>query len=256
MRIKGGFLTAKIMHKRLFPKINQFTYFVFYICADIKKIKNIKSLFFSVNRFNIFSFYNKDHGKKNDQDPEKWLLEILAQNNIKNIENIVLLSHPRILGYVFNPVSFWFCLNKDQELMAVLAEVNNTFKESHNYLIYDEKNKKIDNQTKYIAKKEFHVSPFMKRKGHYEFRFDFSQNNIFVAIDFFNDKNEKILLTSLSGKRQDLTSKTLLFNFFKFPFLTFKIIFLIHYQAIKLILKKIKYIPKPIQYKHKLTKTK
>lgn len=251
--IKSGLIKAKIMHKRFLPKVNQFVYNVFYICKEISEIYKIKSPFFSINKFNFFSFYNRDYGKKNSENPEIWLQEILFENNIKIDGKIFLITHPRILGYVFNPINFWLCFDKNQQLIAVLCEVNNTFKESHSYLIFDKENGKIDNKKFYQSYKEFHVSPFMKREGFYKFRFDLNQEKILITIDYFNQENQKMLITSLSGKITKFNNLALIKNFIFIPFLTFKVIFLIHYQALKLILKKIKYVKKPKQLQHKLT---
>lgn len=254
MRIKGGLFQAKAMHKRLYPRVNQFVYSLFYICVEISQIKKLDSWFFSLNKFNFFSFYNCDHGLRSLKSPEDWVKKTLLANKIKS-ENlkIFLLTHPRVLGYVFNPVSFWFCVNNKNELIAVLAEVNNTFKENHNYLIFEKDGSKLDKNKFYETKKEFHVSPFMKREGGYKFRFDFQNDKIFVAIDFFDKDDRKMLITTLSGQRKDLTNLSLIKNFILIPFLTLKVIFLIHYQALKLVLKRIKYIKKPTQFKHKLT---
>jgi DUF1365 family protein len=246
--------TAQVFHKRLIPRINEFSYRVFYLCFDISKISQLKKFSLSLNSFNLFSFYNKDYGLRDASNIEVWIRKILSEKNLnQKVTEIFLLTHPRILGYVFNPVSFWFCLDKDKNLICVLCEVNNTFGENHNYLIFNKDHSPIHANQEFEAKKEFHVSPFFTREGKYKFRFKFDLKNIFVAIDYLNDFDEKKLLTSISCKNEELTNINLIKAFFNFPFVTFKVIFLIHYQAVKILLKKIKYVPKPNKKSHNLT---
>jgi len=250
--IKSSFMClAQVFHKRLLPSVNQFSYQVFYICFDISKVKNLCLKFFSLNRFNLFSFYEKDHGKRDGSSLDGWIKKLLLENNINcKIEKIFLMTHPRVLGYVFNPVSFWFCLNNEEKLIAVLAEVNNTFGENHNYFISNADYSEIGENQWFEANKQFHVSPFFEVKGIYKFRFIFNQNKIAASIDYFSNSGQKNLLTQVVCKKTDLTSKALLQQFFKIPLMTIKVVFLIHWQALKLLYKKNKYIPKP----KKLTK--
>lgn len=252
MNHKIGF--AKVFHARNFPKKNAFLYKVFYLLLDIDDL-NSHFKFFSINKFNLFSFFKKDHCKHNNQGFEgnirSWISSILEKENIK-ADKIMLLSHPRVLGYVFNPVSFWFCLNDKKELIAVLAEVNNTFGEAHSYLIYNQDQSPIEANQEHFAKKEFHVSPFLKRQGKYRFRFDYSEKQIITVIDYF-DEEKLVLQTSLKVDLTEVSDSKLLKSFLTIPFLTLKVIFLIHYQALKLVLKGIKYVSKPEQIKTKIT---
>jgi hypothetical protein len=248
------FCPAIVMHKRLRPRINQFVYRVFYLCFEIKKVDELRSKFLSVNRFNLFSFYNSDHGKRDGSSIETWIREVLAQKNLnQKVEKIYLLAYPRILGYVFNPVSFWFCLDSQKNLIAVLAEVNNTFGENHDYLIFNSDHSPIQENQCFRSAKEFHVSPFFKVDGSYQFRFVFNQKNIGAWIDYLGDDGEKNLLTSVVCERSELNDKSLLRGFFSIPFMTLKVIILIHWQALKIVTKKIRYISKPSPKAHKIT---
>ena len=244
------------MHKRLVPKVNQFIYEVFYICCDIAKINNLSKKIFSINKFNLFSFYEKDYGPKDGSSIENWAWNILKNQQIDNkINKIFLFTHPRVLGYVFNPASFFFCLNQEEKLQAVIVQVNNTFNETPRYLIFNKDGSAIGHNQWFEADKEFHVSPFFERKGFYKFRFIFEQNKIAVWIDYFTD--EKTLLTSVILKKQvDFDDLNLILAFIKIPFMTLKVIILIHIQALKIVFKKIKYISKPEQKNSKITLTK
>jgi len=205
----------------------------------------------NLNRFGLHSFYEKDHGYRDGTSLKAWLYDMFDTYKFEKPKEVFLISMPRILGYVFNPVSFWFCWNSKDELYAVVSEVNNTFGETHSYLTYlDDK----DTNGDYVAKKVFHVSPFLKREGYYDFQFSLSDDSIKIHINLFDSNKEKILLTSLSGKFDDLNSMSLKRAFFRVPFATMKSIFLIHFQAVKLLLKKIKFISKPKQLDDRFTK--
>ena len=245
---------AGIWHKRLRPSVNEFFYRVFYLCFDVTKTPEIISKLLSWNRFNLFSFYDKDHAKLDGANLENWIRDILSNHDLSGkTKRIFLLTHPRVLGYVFNPVSFWFCLNDKEELIAVVAEVNNTFGENHNYLIFNPDHAPIGPNQWFDAKKEFHVSPFFTREGKYRFKFDYTHEKFVVFIDYFNE--EKLLLnTSLVALRKPLNDINLIKAFFTIPFVTFKVIILIHYQALKIVFKGIKYIKKPAQLSNKITK--
>lgn len=247
---------SKVFHKRFKPKANQFNYFVNYICFDIAKIKQLKKRFFSINKFNLFSFYFKDHGLKDGANPKIWCEKILEKEGIKSkINRIFLLTHPRILGWVFNPVNFWLCLDKNSKLIACLCQVNNTFGQTHSYLVAKDDLSEIKKGEFLKTKKDFHVSPFFPVSGRYEFAFDFREEKIAIFINYF-EKEEKKLVTSLITKNIKLDNKSLIKSFFKIPFSNIKIIFLIHYQALKLLVKGAKFHKLPKQKSIKLTKTK
>ena len=126
---------AKIFHKRFLPNENEFSYSGFYIKVSLANLKELNSLLFSVNKFNLFSFYEKDYGYRDGSSPEVWAKDILNKAGLNNFKGrLVLHTVPRVLGYAFNPVCFWYCYDKNK-LFAIICEVNNTFGESHNYVI-------------------------------------------------------------------------------------------------------------------------
>ena len=235
---------AKIFHKRFLPNENEFSYSGFYIKVSLENLKDLNSLLFSVNKFNLFSFYEKDYGYRDGSSPEVWAKDILNKAGLNNFKGrLVLHTVPRVLGYVFNPVCFWYCYDKNK-LFAIICEVNNTFGESHNYVI-----KKNDNWHNRTLPKEFHVSPFYDIKG--EYKFDFSKNNN-VSIKYYFD-NKLQLSTGVKGKEIPWNDINLLKIFFRHPFYTFLIISLIHYQAVKLFFKKNKIYSKPEKSRNELT---
>lgn len=251
-------LFGKVMHKRLFPKVNQFTYGIYYLVLPLSKIgKSIENSYLKYNRFGLISFYNKDHGDRDGSNLRAWAGKILTDQNVKGVDGeIVLVALPRILGYVFNPVSFWYCYDKTHNLRAVICEVNNTFGETHTYVCEYDENDRVGTKDQVMeADKVFHVSPFLTRDGGYRFRFAMDAQKMGAWIDYFHTNGQKQLLTALSGTFQDLDRKSCGRAFWRYPLVTFKAIFLIHWQAVKLFVKKVEYVPKPKQIITRVTKT-
>jgi hypothetical protein len=247
-------MTGKVMHKRLFPKVNAFTYDIYYLCTPLSQLN---SLPIARNKFSAISFHDKDHGKRDGSSLENWARDILKTYNIDKADgDITLICMPRILGYVFNPVSFWLCTDKEQNLRAVICEVNNTFGESHSYLCVHDDQSPLSSDDILHAQKLFHVSPFLEREGDYTFRFNIKEDKIGVWIDFYDAGGNKKLITSLMGILQPMTRKNIRKIFWQYPLITVKAISLIHWQALKLIAKGIKHIKKPTQRSENISITK
>ncbi|HWV14504.1 MAG TPA: DUF1365 domain-containing protein [Cellvibrio sp.] len=239
--------TARVVHKRLFPKKNAFHYGVYYLALPLPA-QPIPGFF---TRFHV-----KDVGKRDGSDPTPWVKEILAGHDLDSkIKNIILLTMPRVLGYVFNPVSFYLCLDDAQSLRAVLCEVHNTFGEQHSYLCAHPDHAPITAGQWLETEKKFHVSPFMARRGDYKFRFDFATDRLGIWIDYYDENQQKQLITSLTGNFSPLTPLTLSKAFWQHPLVTLKAITLIHWQALKLLMKGIGFIAKPDQLAQKISTT-
>ena len=241
-----------VIHKRFKPKVHSFNYKVFSLLIDLSEFdildKNLK--LFSYNRFNLISFFNKDHGPRDGSSLKNWVIENLKKNNLEfNDIQIKLLCYPRILGYVFNPLSVFYVFDKKQKLISVLYEVKNTFGEQHTYIF---KSDKDQNLVQHVCKKKFHVSPFIKMDCVYFFRLLKPGNKISVIIDQ-NDKDGKILYASQDGIKSELNNNTLIKAYIKHPLMTFKIILAIHFEAFKLWTKGIKFIKKKIKIKNNIT---
>ena len=251
--IKNSYIyTGNVVHKRFKPKIHYFKYKVFSLLIDLSEIKlldqNLK--IFSYNKFNIVSFYDKDHGARNGSSIKNWVTSNLKKNNIdtENIQ-IKLLCYPRIFGYVFNPLSVFYIYDRSSNLISILYEVKNTFGEQHTYVFKTEIN---HNLIQHTCKKKFHVSPFIEMDCTYFFRLLKPGNKISVIIDQ-NDNNGKILYASQDGVRSEINNVNLIKSYLKHPLMTFKIIFAIHYEAFKLWSKGIKFIKKTLKIKNNLT---
>ena len=241
-----------VIHKRFKPKVHSFNYKVFSLLIDLSEFdildKNLK--LFSYNRFNLISFFNKDHGPRDGSSLKKWVIENLKKNNLEfNDVQIKLLCYPRILGYVFNPLSVFYVFDKNQKLISILYEVKNTFGEQHTYIF---KSDKDQNLIQHVCKKKFHVSPFIEMDCVYFFRLLKPGNKISVIIDV-NDREGKILYASQDGTKSELNNNTLIKAYLKHPLMTFKIILAIHFEAFKLWTKGIRFLKKKIKIKNNIT---
>ena len=241
-----------VIHKRYKPKEHFFKYSVFSLLLDLSELEilNNNIRFFSINKFNLISFFEKDHGNRDDSSLVGWVKKNLEQNQI-NTENIKikLLCYPRIFGYVFNPLSIFFVYNQNDTLVSILYEVKNTFGEQHTYVF------KIDNESKLIqnnCSKKFHVSPFIEMNCNYFFRILKPGERLSVIIDQY-DQVGKILYASQDGKKANLTGKELIKSYLKHPLMTFKIISAIHFEAFKLWIKGIKLVKKKFKIKNNIT---
>ena len=213
--IKNSFIyTGNVVHKRFKPKIHFFKYKVFSLLIDLSEIhlldKDLK--IFSYNKFNIISFYDKDHGPRDGSSVKNWVIDNLKKNNIDtNDIQIKLLCYPRIFGYVFNPLSVFYVYDKNLNLISILYEVKNTFGEQHTYVFKSDIN---NNLVQHMCKKKFHVSPFIEMDCVYFFRLLKPGNKISVIIDQ-NDKEGKILYASQDGVKSEITNANLTKSYLK-----------------------------------------
>jgi DUF1365 family protein len=241
---------GKVRHSRLKPAKNAFAYSVFSLRIPMRlrksKANGIRQFGLGDNSFSWLSFHDKDYGV-GQEDALSWALEVAQNNGVKDIDGEVWLqTFPRVLNYVFNPVSFWFFENKHGDLKAILAEVNNTFGEKHCYLLFNSDGSKLIWGQTFLAKKVFHVSPFCEVKGHYKFRFFKSSDETpqHLARIEYHDEGP-LLITSISGKETSFSNKQLFKVIFTYPIMSFGVIFKIHWQALKLWLKGIQFHSKP-----------
>ena len=240
-----------VIHKRFKPKIHFFKYKVFSLLIDLSELNYLdkKIGFFSYNKFNLISFFDKDHGDRDGSSVINWVKKNLKENDV-NCENIriKLLCYPRILGYVFNPLSIFYVYDKNDKLISLLYEVKNTFGEQHTYIFKIKEN----NLLQHNCEKKFHVSPFIEMNCSYFFRTLKPADKISIIIDQYQ-LNEKILYASQDGKRTDFTTSELIKSYLKHPLMTFKVIAAIHFEAFKLWTKGIKFIQKKFKIKNNIS---
>ncbi len=238
-----------VRHARLRPARNTFSYGVFTLLLPLRSLGGapLGSRFCSRNAFNLLSFHDHDHG--DGQTPLlQWIDQLLAAEGIRDADGeIWLQTFPRVLGYVFNPVSFWFCHRRDGSLRAIVCEVNNTFGERHCYLLDNGGTLRWGEPLS--AKKIFHVSPFCAVTGAYRFRFmramQPSGERVVARIDYHDDDGP-LLQTSVSGKLRPLSGAAALQAFVRHPLMTLGVIARIHWQALRLFAKRVPFFRKPL----------
>ncbi len=234
---------AQVFHVRLRPAKNSFRYGATYLVFPLSEFITRRRGLLSINGRNLFSVRTSDYG--DGKCPRAWIENVLGAWGITEADGeISLVTMPRIFGYAFNPVNFWLCRDRSGALRAVLAEVNNTFGERHYYLCFHKDKTAIAPQDTLTARKVFHVSPFMETSGQYAFRFSLSEDRAAILIDL-SDAQGPLLRTSLTGSLAPATSWRLLRALLANPLLPFKAITLIHYQAVKLFLKRVRHVRKP-----------
>ena len=241
---------GEVTHTRFKPVRHFLKYKTFSLLIDLDEINLLdKSIgIFSHNKFNIFSFYDKDHGDRDGGNLKDWVISNLKKFQIKeNITNIKVLCYPRILGYVFNPLSIFYCYEKDK-LVAIFYEVKNTFNEQHTYIF------KIKNNEEIIQKcrKKFYVSPFMDMETFYNFKLLNPNDKLSVFIKQ-TDADGTILTATQTGDKKEFSFKQLAINFLKYPLMTIKIIGSIHYEALLLWKKGAIYRKRDVKLKNNLS---
>ena len=244
---------GQVRHSRLRPAQNTFSYGVFTLLLPLRTLgtEGFNSKLCSRNRFNLIAFHDKDHG--DGQTPLlPWIDGLLRSEGIDDADGeIWLQTFPRVLGYVFNPVSFWFCHRSNGELRAIVCEVNNTFGERHCYLL--DTGGAMPWGLALSAKKVFHVSPFCAVEGSYRFRFMRTTQSVggedierIVARIDYDDDEGPLLLTSVSGKLEPLSTASAALAFVRHPLMTLGVIARIHWQALKLFIKRVPFFSKPL----------
>jgi DUF1365 family protein len=250
---------GQVRHTRLRPRRHAFAYDTWFLLLPLRRLADEAAMGgLAVNRAGAISFHDRDHG--DGRGPEQggalaWMQEMLQREGIHDADGEVWLhTYPRVLGYAFKPVSFWYCHRADGSLRAIVAEVNNTFGERHCYLL---------DQPRYgqelQARKCFHVSPFCRIEGGYRFRFmrtaadSGNPARTVVRVDH-DDDHGPLINTSVSGTLEPLTPDTLRRALWRYPAMTAMVIARIHWQALQLWLKRTGFHRKPPVPDHFVTR--
>ncbi|MBY0404629.1 MAG: DUF1365 domain-containing protein [Cyanobacteria bacterium] len=268
---------CKVMHHRLIPKEHRFEYpmFMFYLDLDELESLSLVTSWLQVNRFGLYSFWEKDHlplvGMLHLSLKERVGGYLLSQGVEKPLVRVMLFTNLRVLGYVFNPVSFYFCFGEAGEPLGAIAEVSNTFGEMKPFWVpWDPQ--QLEG---YFARvrKHFYVSPFMNLEQFFGFRLKTPDEHLFLGVDTLQPREDRShlkvldsaqgmetlenqdpalsdvtwdvhLVSTLSGNKVALTAENLWRLTWKFPLITLKVIFLIHWHALLLYRKKIPFFSK------------
>ena len=224
-------IRAETFHGRKGPVRNSFRYAVDYLMLDLDGAGG--PLLFSRNRANLLSVRDRDHGgppgKGRGAD---WVRDVLADHALPAASRITLIAQPRVLGHVFNPVSFWLCHDHLGHLRVAIAEVTNTYGDRHCYLIHHDDLSPITRSDTLLARKILHVSPFQPVAGSYRFRFDLQPDRLGIWIDY--DAPDGGVFTNLTGRRTTLTNAAILGACLRRPLGSRRVVALIHWQALKL----------------------
>ena len=234
---------GQVRHTRLRPKHHAFAYRTFFLMLPMRTLHTVASSALPINRAGAISFHDTDHGDGRSAEAGgalAWLDALLHGEGITDATGEVWLHcYPRVLGYTFKPVSFWYCHAADHTLRAVVVEVNNTFGERHCYLL-DRPHYGVEQR----ASKVFHVSPFCEVQGDYRFRFMRTTDHTVARIDH-DDAQGPLIETSVSGVLEPITPAALRRALWGYPLMTVMVVARIHWQALKLWLKHVPFFSKP-----------
>lgn len=233
----GAIYAGRVSHKRLRPKPHALDYGVFALLLDVDRIDALaeRLRFFSRNRFNVLSFYDRDHGSGDGLCVSEIARRSLESAGLAHEgRKIQLLTYPRVLGYVFNPLSVYYVFAPTGELESLVYEVSNTFGERKSYVL--RAGEALNGVFAQSCAKEMFVSPFASGRGRYSFRVAPPDGGAVVAV-LFSDADGALIKTLFKAQRKDLTDGQIVRHAARFPLLTLKIIAAIHYEALKLWLK-------------------
>ncbi len=240
---------CEVVHQRLLPKRHAFRYRLFFLDVDLDELpalsKRVRLL--SHNRFNVYSLFDKDHLDVDDNglglraNLKIWMKE--RDVDLADDDRVRLLTLPRVMGYIFNPVCFYFISDREGNPRCVVVEVRNTFRELKPWLISDHRERDGSPQFHLRTRKNFYVSPYTSLEAEFEFRVKIPGERLEIHIDDIED-GKTTLLSWIRGERRALTDARLLWYCFRFPLLTVGVIFRIHWQALKLWLKRIPFYRK------------
>lgn len=219
-------------HGRRGETQNAFRYGVDYVLLDPEEQVGTPALF-SFNRRNLTALHLSDHGgAPGEGRGPVWVREVLEVHGVQGVERLALLAQPRVMGHVFNPVSFWLCHDAGDALVAVIAEVTNTYGDRHSYLCRHADGRPIQAADTLEAAKIFHVSPFQPVEGQYRFNFDVAADRVSIRIDYRRGAGG--LVATLEGQRRPLTTAGIVGAMLRRPFGSRRVLALIHWQALKL----------------------
>ncbi len=225
-------IAGETFHGRRGAVRNDFRYSIDYVLVNLDEPLQAPRLF-GRNGAGLMSLHDCDHG-----GPPKagkgadWVRDVLAAHNLPTGGAIKLLAQPRVLGHVFNPVSFWLCYDDANRLIVVIAEVTNTFGDRHSYICFHDDLREITKQQKLTAQKIMHVSPFQPVEGGYVFTFDISADNVHIIIDY--SRGNGGVIATLKGTIKPLTTAGMIKSALRRPFGSRRVLALIHWQAVKL----------------------
>jgi len=253
--MNSALYTGTISHKRIRPVENSFTYGIYFIYVDLAELGDLDSSLarFGHNRSALVSLWDADHGPRDGSELRPWIDAVLARAGIDLAGGrVCLLTFPRVMGFKFYPVSFWYCFDSDGSPVAVLAEVQNTYRDHHNYLLHDN-GRPLRWIERPEAAKAFFVSPFVPLdNARYQFSFSAPSRELTAAIYDFVD-GPLLLTSSVSLNSQPLDDKGLLGVVLRMGPMSLRALVLIYWQALRLVLAGVRFYPHPVPPKEDTT---
>lgn len=243
--LKSALFPGHVTHARLKPKEHRLAYRIYSLLLDLDELDVLdqKLKLFSVDRFNLFSFYRRDRGDRSGSDLKAQVERAMQAAGLQpDGGRIQLLTMPRLLGWAFNPLSVFFCYRRDGGLSAILWEVDNTFGQRHGYMIPVKGS--AGGEIVQHCDKAFYVSPFMDMDLRYTFRVSPPQEKLSIRIETF-DAQGPVLTARHLARRTELTDAALLKAFFAIPFLTLRVVGGIHWEALKIWVKGVRLRVRP-----------
>ena len=246
-RLAPAVCFGSVEHQRHVQAQHLFSYPAAFLRLPLSRLERLAVPLLGIERANVFSFRNADHGPRDGSPLLPWLRKVLAANGAADAcdGEVVLQTMPRFLGHVFNPVSFWFCHDRAGALRAVLAEVNNTFGERHNYLVRHPDLRPIEPGDEMVVRKRFHVSPFFPVRGEYRFRFGGRAAAHAAVIELWDDGVLQ-LGTRLAGRARPLDGRAMMTWLLRYPMMVAGVMARIHWQALRLYLRRVTFHSKPL----------
>lgn len=254
---QAAILRATVGHTRHIKAHNTFSYKVFYTRVSVLKEKVKYPFFFSIDKWNLLSLATKMHGKKDASSWYSWVETELSKVGAPfdhQTCQVYLISHPRLFGYAFNPISYWLIHNESGDLYCVITEVRNTFKQYHNYILHHSDYRSIKTDDVFRADKNLYVSPFNSVEGHYEFTFEHTEEKFKSVINYYTEDGH-VLNTYMGGHFFPITNTEILKTIFLYPAMTLLVVTRIHWQAVKLWYKKVSFTLSSRDKKYKSGRT-
>ncbi len=249
--MQTGLYIGEVVHQRFAPKAHRLSYHIFQVLLDLDHLDDIKARLFSRNRFNLFGFYDRDHGPDKDASREAPLRErmtdLLRSHGLYSPgDRLFLMAMPRVLGFVFNPISLYFAQGSNGAVKAVIYEVNNTFGDRHSYVLPVLGDGRRIQQN---SEKKLHVSPFMDMNMAYEFDLVAPENTFALKIQLRQQQDDRslkhMLFAGFTARYEALRDAALLRLFVVMPLMTLGVVIGIHWEALLLYAKGLRLKPKP-----------
>ncbi|MAI97862.1 MAG: hypothetical protein CML37_04130 [Rhodobacteraceae bacterium] len=239
MGLSNCIYVGDVMHMRLRPKKHKFRYKMFSLFLDIDSLERVNDSLklFSLNSFGFISLYYKDHAARDNKSLRPWVDSLLKKHGLPKVEKVFLLSFPRILGFGFNPLSIYFCYIGGK-LSSIIYEVKNTYGDQIPYVFAAEPSQ--DGAIRHAKEKEMYVSPFLDMEQIYHFTIHPPGQRLAIRIKETGAEG-KVLIATQTGNFQPLSDRNLLMALFSYPLMGIKVTLAIHWHALRLFLKGMRY---------------